>query len=426
MESLDLNALLMVVFFIVGYFLITVEHMTGINKASIALLMAVLCWVLQFINPTFSGDSHQFFCSHLADVIQVVLFLLGAMTIVEIINVHKGFNVITKIIRARSKKTFLWIVGILTFFLSSILDNLTTTVVMITLLSKWMEESEERLLIGGAVVIAANAGGAWTPIGDVTTTMLWIGGQLSSFNIVKQLLVPSFVCLAVALGIFSLKLKGNFAPKQLPEQDSKGEPLSAFVFYLGLGALVFVPIFRALTGLPPFMGMLFGLSLMWLITDIAHFRKGSRDHLKVPHVLSKIDLSGVLFFLGILLTIGALETAGLLHRLAHFLSQSMGNQTLIATAVGLASAVVDNVPLVAATMGMYDLTQYPMDHSFWELIAYCAGTGGSILLIGSAAGVVFMGMEKVNFMWYLRKIAFPATLSYFAGIGVYLLGKQFF
>lgn len=420
-DSLNYNASWMVIVFIIGYLLITFEHYTRINKATIALMMAIICWVLEFSNPQFTDEANQqIFSHHLSNIAQVVFFLLGAMTIVEIINVHQGFQFISNLIRITSKQKLLWTIGFITFFLSAVLDNLTTTVVMVTLLRKLIEDSEDRIIMGGAVVIAANAGGAWTPIGDVTTTMLWIGGQVSTLNIMKVLLAPSLVCLVASLSILSLfYLKGKI--EEAPKSEDQVEPMGKFVFYAGIGSLIFVPIFRILTGLPPFMGMLFGLSAMWLITDLAHYKYNNRDHLRVPYVLSKVDLSGTLFFLGILLCVDALDSAKILERLAMYLDSAIGNVNIIATAIGLVSAVIDNVPLVAAAMGMYDLSQYPTDHPFWNLVAYCAGTGGSILLIGSAAGVVFMGMEKVNFIWYMKRISIPALVGYFAGIGIYLL-----
>ena len=385
-------------------------------------MMAVLCWVFQFLNPHWSWEhNHEALKDHLGDISQVVIFLLGALAIVEIINVHKGFSIINRLIQFQSKRKLLWAIGLIAFFLSAVLDNLTTTVVMLSILRKIVHEGESRLLNGGAIVIAANAGGAWTPIGDVTTTMLWIGGQISTVQIMQSLFLPSIVALVVALLILSLSLKGSYPARKLTKEDLQVEPLGKFVFYLGVGTLIFVPIFKVTTGLPPFMGMLLGLSVMWLITDIAHQKEHSRQHLKVPQILAHIDLAGILFFLGILLAIQALQTSEILERLALVLDKYIGQPNLIATFIGLASAVVDNVPLVAATMEMYSLQQFPTDHSFWELIAFCAGTGGSILLIGSAAGIVFMGMEKVDFFWYLKKISFAALLSYFAGIGVYLL-----
>lgn len=411
----------MILTFILGYFAITIEHITKINKTSIALLMAILCWIFQFINRMESHENNlNYLAEHLANISQVVFFLLGALTIVEMINAHKGFQLISNHIRICSKRKLLWCVGFITFFLSSVLDNLTTTIIMVTLLRKLTEPGEERLLMGGAVVIAANAGGAWTPIGDVTTTMLWIGGQISTTAVMKNLFLPSFVCFIASLSVLSLSLKGQFPPIQQAQENDR-EPMGTAVFWLGIGSLIFVPFFKIATGLPPFMGMIFGLAIMWLFTDIVHSRHENRGHLLVPNVMARIDVSGVLFFLGILLCVDALHTAGLLDDLANWMNHHVGNSNLIAIAMGLVSAVVDNVPLVAAAMGMYELSQYPMDSTFWNLVAYCAGTGGSILVVGSAAGVAFMGLERVQFFWYMRRIGFAALIGYFAGIAVFKL-----
>jgi NhaD family Na+/H+ antiporter len=421
MPDINLFSLLMILIFILGYFFITIEHVTKINKTSIALLMAIICWLLQFINHIESHKSNlNYLAEHLANISQVIFFLLGALTIVEIINAHKGFKLISNMIRFRSKRKLLWFLGIISFFLSSVLDNLTTTIVMVTLLRKLASEGEDRLLIGGAAVIAANAGGAWTPIGDVTTTMLWIGGQLSTLAVMKVLFLPSIACLIVGLLVLSFSLQGEFSQANQKEENTM-EPMGTTVFWLGIGCLIFVPIFKIATGLPPFMGMIFGLGFMWLFTDIVHSRYEHRKHLLVPHIMTRIDISGVLFFLGILLAIDALHTAGLLQSLANWMDHTIANSDVIAIVIGLVSAIIDNVPLVAAAMGMYGLSQYPTDSSFWNLIAYCAGTGGSILVIGSAAGVAFMGLERVQFFWYMRRIGFAALLGYFAGIGIFKL-----
>lgn len=315
----------------------------------------------------------------------------------------------------------LWVIGLITFFLSAVLDNLTTTVVMITLLRKLIDQNNDRLLIGGAIVIAANAGGAWTPIGDVTTTMLWIGGQLSTVLVMKNLLIPSLVCFIVSALILSFSLKGQFEEKYVHLSDVHSEPMGNLILFLGTGLLVFVPIFKILTGLPPFMGMLFSLGVLWLVTDLIHHPYEERSHLRVPQIMTKIDLSGVLFFLGILLSINALYTAGLLGEIAQWFDRHVGNIAIISLGIGFVSAVLDNVPLVAATIGMYNLEHYPRDHPLWNMIAYTAGTGGSILIIGSAAGVVFMGMEKVDFIWYLKRISFAALIGYLAGFGIFYL-----
>lgn len=422
-DALNNHAILMIIVFICGYSLITIEHLIKIDKATIALMMGIILWIIQFSQSALPNCADSLTClgEHLSSVSQVVFFLLGALVIVEIINAHKGFAIIADSIRIRSKRKLLWVVGLLTFFLSAVLDNLTTTIVMITLLRGLIDEGEERLLIGGGVVIAANAGGAWTPIGDVTTTMLWIGGQVSTLPIMRDLLIPSLISMFVVFAVLSLFLKGEFNSKLIHVKKTELEPMGAVIFFLGIGCLASVPIFRMLTGLPPFMGVLLGLSIMWLVTDIAHKKFEDRNHLRVPFVLSHIDMSSLLFFMGILLAIDALDAAKVLHALAQWFDHYVGNVTIIATLIGLASAIVDNVPLVAAAMGMYSLEQYPTDHEFWQLIAFCAGTGGSILIIGSAAGVVYMGLEKVNFFWYIKRISLPALIGYFAGIATYLI-----
>lgn len=415
-----LSHYLMVFVFAFGYLLITLEHFLKVNKATIALLMAIFCWIIQFSDPYFTKQNnlHEL-CEHLSNISQVIFFLLGALTVVEIINAHHGFQTLSNLITVSSKKAMLWSVGIMTFFLSAVLDNLTTTIVMVSLLQKLIPYDEDRLIIGGGIVIAANAGGAWTPIGDVTTTMLWIGGQLSTTAILKYLFAPSMLCLIVSLSTLSYFLKGSFNKEKSVQVTV--EPFGQAIFWIGISSLILVPFFKMVTGLPPFMGMLFALGIMWLITDLLHHSFVNRDHLRVPHVLSKVDLTGVLFFLGILLCIDALQSAGLLDKLGNFLSQAFNNLNVVAIILGIISAIIDNVPLVAAAISMYPLSEIPQDHSFWLLTAYAAGTGGSMLIIGSAAGIIFMGLEKVDFFWYLKKISLAAALGYFAGIIVYLL-----
>lgn len=310
----------------------------------------------------------------------------------------------------------------MTFFLSSILDNLTSTIVMVSLLRKLAPPSEYRKLLGAVVVIAANAGGAWTPIGDVTTTMLWIHGQVSTLPTMKDLFLPSVVSLAVPLALLSLTSEVNGKGQNSAEvlASEQMAPRGQLVFAVGLGALVFVPVFKALTGLPPYMGMLLGLGVLWIITDAIHYGESERQRLKVPQALSRIDTQGALFFLGILLSVSSLEAAGILRELANYLDAHIPSTELIASSIGVVSAIIDNVPLVAATMGMYDLSSFPQDSEFWQLVAFCAGTGGSMLVIGSAAGVAFMGMEKVDFFWYMRKVSGFAFAGYAAGIASYL------
>lgn len=418
---MELHNLVMIVVFIVGYALITIEHRIGINKTAIALGMAIVMWIIQFLHSDGSIEKKiEFLTDHLSNISQVVFFLLGALAIVETISAHRGFNLITDYIHVRSKRKLLVLLGFLTFFLSAILDNLTTTIIMVTMLRKFLEKGEERLLLGGLIVIAANAGGAWTPIGDVTTTMLWIGGHLTTWAVMRDLFIPSLLCLIVALITIGISLKGEFLSRK-GDAHEPIEPFGKTIFLLGIGSLIFVPILKLLTHLPPFMGMMLGLAVVWIFTDIVHSGHKHRDHLKLPYTISKVDISSVLFFLGILLTIDALEAAQILTKAAYWLDQNIGSPHKVAVTLGLISAVVDNVPLVAAIMSMYELTIFPPDSSFWQLVAYCAGTGGSILVIGSAAGVAFMGMEQVHFFWYLRRVGIPAFLGYFAGIGIYEL-----
>ncbi|XP_055833855.1 sodium/proton antiporter 1 [Solanum dulcamara] len=412
----------MALLFGVGYMGIIFEESLAFNKSGVGLLMAVSLWVVRSIGAP-SNDIALSQLSHAtAEVSEIVFFLLGAMTIVEIVDAHQGFKLVTDNITTRKPTTLLWVVGFVTFFLSSILDNLTSTIVMVSLLRKLAPPSEYRKLLGAVVVIAANAGGAWTPIGDVTTTMLWIHGQISTIPTMKGLFLPSVVSLAVPLALLSLTSEVN-GKGQNPAEVLASEqmaPRGQLVFAVGLGALVFVPVFKALTGLPPYMGMLLGLGVLWIITDAIHYGESERQRLKVPQALSRIDTQGALFFLGILLSVSSLEAAGILRELANYLDAHIPSSELIASSIGVVSAIIDNVPLVAATMGMYDLSSFPQDSEFWQLVAFCAGTGGSMLVIGSAAGVAFMGMEKVDFFWYMRKVSGFAFAGYAAGIAAYL------
>ena len=411
--------------FVIGYFAIALEANLKVNKTAPALLMAVLTWMFLFlIEKRETVENLQHLGKSIGNVSQIIFFLLAAMALVELIDSHKGFKIVTDLIQTSSKKKLLWIIGVITFFLSAILDNLTTTIVVVSLLRKLVEDRQERMMLGAMVVVAANAGGAWTPIGDVTTTMLWIQGNITTIAIMKALFLPSLVSLIVALLLLGKGLKGNYPRIVQKAHEEPTEPGARVVFFFGIGALIFVPIFKALTGLPPFMGVLIGLGTLWLITDFMHGKEEARQHLRIPYILTRIDTSGVLFFLGILLCINALEGAGLLSALAQFLDRTVHHLPVIATLIGLISAVVDNVPLVAAGMGMYDLQTYPVDSLLWQLLAYCAGTGGSILVIGSAAGVALMSLEKVHFMWYLRKIGWIALVSYLSGIAVYLLQRE--
>ena len=422
---------LIISIFIIGYIIIAFEHSIKINKSATALLTGVLCWTVYIL---MSNDSHlinEQLTEHIGELSGILFFLMGAMTIVELIDAHDGFDVITSRVTTNNKKKLLWIICILTFFLSSVLDNLTTAIVMVSLLRKLIDNKEDRLLFIGMVVMAANGGGAWSPIGDVTTTMLWIGGQITAQNIILKLFIPSVLSIVVPLVILSFKLKGTVRRPEIKENIS-ANPTSLFerntVFFLGIGALVFVPVFKTITHLPPFMGVLFGLGILWVITEMIHSSKDDEDKdvLSVLHALRKIDMSSILFFLGILIAISSLQSTGVLSSLAKYMNDTIGNLNIIVPLIGLLSAIVDNVPLVAASMGMYDLVTYPQDSYIWEFLAYCAGTGGSILIIGSAAGVAAMGMEKIDFIWYLKKIAGLAFIGYVAGALSYIGLEYFF
>jgi Na+/H+ antiporter NhaD/arsenite permease-like protein len=417
---------LVTVVFVLCYLFIIFEHPLKINKSAFALLGGVLSWaVYMFVAQDHSHVEHQLL-EHVSDIASILFFLMGAMTIVEMIDAHNGFEVITNLIGTKSQVKLLWIIGIITFFLSAVLDNLTTTIVMVSLLRKLIDDKKARYFFAGLVVIAANAGGAWTPIGDVTTTMLWIGGQVTTLNIMKQTFLASMVNLIVPLVAMTLVLrKSKFqivGSKQVVHNGTTKSEQN-LVFFLGIGALIFVPIFKYLTDLPPFMGMLFGLGVLWLVTELLHKEKvgEDKDKLSVIFALKRIDIPSILFFLGILACIAALQASGQLGHIAVWLDKNVSNYSMVTTIIGLLSAIVDNVPLVAASMGMYDMSVYPTDHHFWELMAYCAGTGGSILIIGSAAGVAAMGMEKIDFFWYVKNISLYALLGYFAGVLVFML-----
>lgn len=413
-----------IVIFILGYFAIAFEHSININKAATALVTGVLCWTVYILfTPNKQVVSHQLI-EHLGELAGILFFLLGAMTVVELIDAHDGFEVITERIKTKSAVKLLWIIGGLTFFLSAILDNLTTTIVIVSLLRKLIDNKEQRLFFVGITVIAANAGGAWSPLGDVTTTMLWIGNQITAGQIIKMLFLPSVFCLLLPLIIVSFRLKGVIQPSSKNTNHTLRPKFErTLVFCLGIGILLFVPIFKTVTHLPPFMAILLGLGILWIVTEVLHKQKleDEKDSLTVARALQRIDTPSILFFLGILISIAALQATGQLTQLAQWLTATVKNETAIVTGIGLLSAVVDNVPLVAAAQGMYSLEQYPTDHFFWEFLAYTTGTGGSALIIGSAAGVAAMGMEKITFVWYLKKISWLALIGFFGGAGVYLL-----
>ncbi|MBL7849860.1 MAG: sodium:proton antiporter NhaD [Cyclobacteriaceae bacterium] len=414
--------------FVVGYLAIALEHPIKVNKTASALLTGVLCWTLYAVTSGHIEEVNLHLNEHLSGTAQILFFLLGAMTIVELVDAYQGFRLVTDRIQTKNPVKLLWLVCWVTFFLSAILDNLTTSIVMISLIRKLIPNRDMRMFFAGMIVIAANAGGAWTPIGDVTTTMLWIGGQISTVNIMEVLFLPSVMCMLVPLLYLTFTMKGTLGDHPNPEHENTGyghEKVKggSIMLFLGVGALIFVPIFKTVTHLPPYIGMLLGLGVLWVVSEMInpHADEALRKPYTAAGALQRIDTSSVLFFLGILLAVGALESMTILHQFAVWLDATVGSQSVIVTLIGLLSAVIDNVPLVAASMGMYSLEVYPMDHFIWEYLAYCAGTGGSILIIGSAAGVAVMGMEKIDFIWYLKRISLIAMLGYFAGCGTYLV-----
>ena len=420
----------LVVVFIVAYAAIALEHPLKINKSASALVGAGLLWTIYALA---TGDHHlvsEQLGESLMGTAQIVFFLMGAMAIVEVVDAHNGFEVITQRIRTTKLSTLMWLVGFVTFFLSSVLDNLTTTIVMISLMRKLLAKHEDRLFFAGIIVIAANSGGAWSPIGDVTTTMLWIGGQITALAIIKSVILPALVSMVIPLAITAYVLRGQQVESPVSAAGENGIKTSEFernlMFFLGIGILVAVPAFKTITHLPPFMGILFGLGILWLVGDLVHRHKEDefKQHLTLVHALSKIDMSSLVFFVGILLSVATLEHTHILSSLAGWLNEMVGRQDVIVLIIGMVSAIVDNVPLVAASMGMYSLSEFPADHFLWQFLAYCAGTGGSILIIGSAAGVAAMGLEKIHFFWYVKKISGLALVGYFAGAGVYLLQHQ--
>ncbi len=483
--------LLMVVIFILGYTAIALEHPIKVEKAASALLTGSILWALyalfseqilslnlspswEEIRTMADGFVHnikpnmsdiEFATSpyretveiasepvlfvkhelghHLIEIAEILFFLFGAMTIVETVDQNQGFKVITDKIKTTSKVKLLWILGFLTFFMSAALDNLTTTIVMVALLRKLISDKGTRWFFASIIVIAANAGGAWSPIGDVTTIMLWIGGQITTVAIISRVIIPSLVSMVIPLIVLSLILKGNVTRPVVDESDniftSKRERI--FILILGLACLINVPIFKSITHLPPYVGMLFGLSILWLVTEIMHRNKTAeaKKKLFIFHILKKVDTPTIFFFLGILIAVASLQSAGQLAALSRWLDKNLGSIYTIDLAIGALSAIVDNVPLVAGAMGMYPIASPEMlelsanpeylgffvqDGLFWEFLAYCAGTGGSMLIIGSAAGVAAMGLERIDFIWYMKKISWLAVIGYLAGAGAYWLQAQ--
>lgn len=438
---------LIVIIFILGYFCIALEHPLKVNKTATALFLGVILWTIYALSqsvfgPEMTSDGwHEHLSDslvlHLGSTAEIVFFLLGAMTIVTLVDEYQGFRIITDHIKTRNKKKLLWILSIITFFLSAVLDNMTTAIVMCALLRKLIADKKERWLYAGMVILAANAGGAWSPIGDVTTIMLWIGGEVTTVNIMLKTFIASLVCLIVPVVVLGHSLKGDVGELGDVEGGVKMDTRwRSLIFFLGIGVLVFVPVFKTITHLPPYLGMLFGVALLWIVTEIIS-RKNEKDGIKLPtasSTLEHIDTPSVLFFLGILMAVACLEVCGALGKLSiglndTFLSLKAGDEPvgffIIDLIIGVLSSVVDNVPLVAGTMGMYpidaDTVMFATNHPFWEFLAYCAGTGGSLLIIGSAAGVAVMGMEKIDFIWYLKKISWLALLGYIAGALVFIL-----
>ena len=418
---------IIIIVFIVGYIAIALEHPLNLNKAASALLTGVLCWTIYILQTPSPELVTEQLLHHLGEIASILFFLLGAMTIVELIDSYGGFEFITNRITTTSMQKLLVLITTLTFFLSALLDNLTTAIVMTSLCKKILSSKEDRLWFAGMIIIAANAGGAWSPLGDVTTTMLWIGGQITAINIMKTLILPSLVACAIPTLLVSLRYRGQTL-KVIPAATSSAKQRldRKIILFSGVGLLIFVPVFKTVTHLPPFMGMLLALGLIWVITSLIHRRKETEEvkRFTVAYALQKIDSSSILFFLGILLAVSALESFGALKVLAASLSSAFNNDYFIGIALGLLSAIVDNVPLVAASQGMYDLTTYPTDHRFWEFLALTTGTGGSAIIIGTAAGVAVMGIENISFMWYLKRISLLALVGFVAGVLVFIMQQE--
>ena len=449
----------LVVVFIIGYLLIALEHPIKIDKSATALLLGMVMWVLfilgadalPFVVEKAAEHGHAGHLSdfvnaeilhHMGEIATTLFFLIGAMTIVELVDVHGGFSIITDRITSRDKKKLLWILSFVTFFMSAILDNLTTSIVMVLLLRKLVSDPKERWLYASMIIIAANAGGAWSPIGDITTIMLWVKGNVSTVSVIAYIILPSLVAMILPLLLVSGKLKGQLdkvETKTNAQENHVTKKERNMLFYLGVGGLIFVPIFKTITHLPPFIGMLFSLSILWIVTELMYNKKAldpQRQH-RLPRILQRIDTPTILFFLGILMAVAVLQSTGILGDMANLLAEKVGNVNVINIVLGFLSSIVDNVPLVAAAQGMYEIIpveqaqtlaaghwdlNFVQDGAFWLLLTYCAGVGGSMLIIGSAAGVVVMGLEKINFGWYLKNITIIAALGYLAGAAV-LIGE---
>jgi Na+/H+ antiporter NhaD/arsenite permease-like protein len=413
---------LIILMFVTGYVAIAFEHRLKIDKAASALITGVICWLLYYLAAADVHEAQTQLLEHLADIGSILFFLLGAMTIVEVIDSHQGFLIITDSIKTRSVPKLLLLVTIITFFLSAILDNLTTAIVMTSMCRKLVLEKQDRLWFVSMVIIAANAGGAWSPLGDVTTTMLWIGGQVTALNIIVKTFIPSAISVLIPFLIMAFRFRNAKTDKR--DEYNNSHPFeSNVILFTGVGLLLFVPVFKTITHMPPFMGMLLALGIIWIVSGLIHLKKHPEERIKysVTNALRKIDTASILFFLGILLAVSALQSFGILNHLADIIVNKIKNEYITGTFLGLLSSVIDNVPLVAAAQGMFSLSMFPVDHLFWEYLALAAGTGGSAIIIGSAAGVAVMGIEKVNFFWYLRKISWIALLGFACGLTGYIV-----
>ena len=422
---------LMIIVFVLGYMAIALEHSIKVDKAASALIIGGLGWALYAFSGVDAHHINEHLSHHLVDIAEILFFLLGAMTIVELIDAHEGFSIITDKITTNKRVALLWILSIITFFFSAALDNLTTAIVMAALLTKLIKDKEDLWMFAGMVILSANAGGAWSPIGDITTIMLWIGGQVTAANIITSVFLPSVVCAIVPLIYLTFRLKGDISrPVNVESKEHYTDPTTPFernlIFYMGVAGLLFVPVFKTVTHLPPYVGMLLSLGVLWLVTEILHRSKNheQKSALSVIGVLKKIDVPTISFFLGILLAVASLQSAGQLDIVATFLDKTFnGDIYIINIIIGLLSSIVDNVPLVAGAMGMYEITpmgDFAVDGKFWEFLAYCAGTGGSVLIIGSAAGVAVMGILKIDFIWYMKNISLLALMGYLAGAATYI------
>ena len=464
--------ILLIIIFVIGYLAIALEHPIKIDKAASALVMGGIIWgalalgIDDLVTKEFLSEFYEKFKTkfnslkeigvyssdeyakplkflkyelshHLVDIGEILFFLLAAMTIVELVDSHQGFSIITDKITTKRKVPLMWILCVISFFFSAVLDNLTTSIVMAALISKMIKDKKDLWMFAGMIIISANAGGAWSPMGDVTTIMLWVGGQVTAWNIIYSIFIPSLVCMIVPLLYISFKLKGSIQSPDLTSLNSEISSVNTYernlIFYMGVLGLLFVPIFKITTGLPPYVGMLLSLGVLWVTTEILHRDKNyeQRRHLSVIGVLKKVDTPTIFFFLGILLAVAGLQSAGQLDIVAKYLENTFSGENkiyIINVLIGLMSALVDNVPLVAGAMGMYEIgpiqdgiLAYPQDHKFWQFLAYCAGTGGSVLIIGSAAGVAVMGILKIDFMWYVKRISFLALIGYVAGAITYII-----